>query len=218
MTKARRILRMNSRLYDFVMIPADWFGLRAWRKWAASLKAKKVLEIGVGTGLNMAHYNQESIVFALDPDAGMLKRAVIRAERVRIEACFCLGRAEALPFRSSIFDAALATLVFCTVNDLPHSLGELNRVLKPQAPVRLFEHVRLRSGTGARIQDVLTPAWKRIAGGCHLNRDTLKAVESAGFEIRRVQERLGGIFIAVDAFKKSRSASLPCFSSIPSSV
>jgi len=196
---------MNSCLYDFVMIPADWFGLRAWRKWAASLKAKKVLEIGAGTGLNLAYYNNESKVFALDPDAGMLKRAVARAHGIRREAYFCFGRAEALPFRSAAFDAALATLVFCTVNDLPHSLGELNRVLKPQAPVRLFEHVRLRSGTGARIQDVLTPAWKRIAGGCHLNRDTLKAVETAGFEIRRVQEQFGGVFIAVDALKIGES-------------
>ena len=149
MTKSGQILRIHSRIYDLVMIPADWFGLRKQRKWAAALKAKRILEIGVGTGLNMAHYNQESTVFAVDPDAGMLQRAVTRAQRVRREACFCLGRAEALPFRSAAFDAAVATLVFCTVSDLSRSLGELHRVLKPQAPVRLFEHVRLRSGTGA---------------------------------------------------------------------
>lgn len=190
------------RIYDLVMIPADWFGLSKWREWAASLQGRKVLEIGVGTGLNIAHYNEGSVVFAIDPAFEMVQRAIRRARRLRRQAYFSLGQAEALPFRPATFDAGVSTLVFCTVNDLSQALRELHRVLKPHALLRLFEHVRLKGGTGVRIQDCLTPAWKHIAGGCHLNRDTLAAVEAAGFEIRRVQKRLGGIFIAVDALKR----------------
>jgi len=202
MTGSTNIPRTHYHIYDLIMIPVDWLGLRKWRKWAASLKGRKVLENGVGTRLNIEHYNQSGTVFAIDPAVEMLQRAVRRARNGRRKVYFCLGRAEALPFRTATFDAAVATLVFCTVSDLSKSLKELHRVLQPLAPVRLFEHVRLSGGTGARLQDALTPTWQHIAGGCHLNRDTLKAVETAAFEIRRFQEELGGIFIIIEALRR----------------
>lgn len=111
------------------------------------------------------------------------------------------ARAEALPFASESFDAVLGTLVFCTIGDPARALCEARRVLKPGGAFRLIEHVRVENRLIAGVQDVLTPVWKEIAGGCHLNRDTLAAVERAGFRVRAVNRHIGGLFIGIDAVK-----------------
>ena len=188
-------------VYDWIMGPADWLGLRKWRKWATSLPGSIILEIGVGTGLNMPHYLKECAVFAVDPAVEMLHRAAICSEKAAAGIHLIRGEAEFLPFPASVFDAAVGTLVFCTVDDQSRSLNELYRVLKPGAPVRLFEHVRLGGRAGACIQDLFTPAWKQIAGGCRLNRNTPEAVEEAGFRIQRLQRMFGGVFVAIAAIK-----------------
>jgi ubiquinone/menaquinone biosynthesis C-methylase UbiE len=169
--------------------------------WATALQGSKILEIGAGTGLNMAYYCPAAAVFALDPAAEMLDRAACRSRKAGLHAQFIRGRAEALPFPEAAFDAAVATLVFCTVEEQNRSLGELYRVVKPKAPVRLFEHIRLEKGIAARLQDLLTPPWKKIAGGCRLNRNTPAAVENAGFHIEHLRKIGGGIFVAIDALK-----------------
>ena len=202
MGKLFNIQRIYSRLYDLIMIPADRLGMLKWRKWATSLKGSKILEIGVGTGLNMPYYNHETTIFAVDPDAEMLKRAVARCNGSGHNAHFIRGQAETLPFSDAAFDAAVGTLVFCTVADQERSLSELNRVVKPGAPIRLFEHVRLDEGAGAHFQDLLTPVWKGIAGGCRLNRKTPEAVKNAGFRIEDIRKMAGAVFVAIDAIKR----------------
>lgn len=186
-------------LYDPIMIPADWFGVKAWREWAASVEGKRILELGIGTGLNLPYYRRSAAVFAIDSSWEMLERAEARAGKMGRLAALVQARAEELPFREAIFDAAVVTMVLCTVEDMMRSLEELRRVLRPHAPVRMVEHVRLHDGAGARIQDALTPGWKRIAGGCNLNRDTLEAVKTAGFEVIRVEEHALGIFLFIEA-------------------
>ncbi len=201
MGKLSDILQIYGRIYDWIMVPADRLGIRKWRKWATSLPGRKILEIGVGTGLNMPYYNKESIVFAVDPAAEMLYRAAVRSRKTGCRSHLIRGKAEFLPFPSAVFDSAVGTLVFCTVEDPRRSLGEVFRVLKPGGTIRLFEHIQLQEGAGSRIQDLLTPAWKQIAGGCRLNRNTPKTVEEAGFRIRHLRRMFGGIFVAIDAVK-----------------
>jgi ubiquinone/menaquinone biosynthesis C-methylase UbiE len=205
-----KIQRIRAHLYDLFMLPANRFGLLKWRKWATAIHDGKILEIGIGTGLNIEHYKPGDNVYAVEPDLQMLKRAAVRREKLKAKTHLIRARAEFLPFPDAAFDAALGTLVLCTVNDLNLSLRELYRVLKPEGTIRLFEHVRMEKGPGAPLQDFLTPAWKRIAGGCHMNRNTLAAVENAGFKITRVRSMMGGIFVAADGLKPvSKAAVLP---------
>jgi len=91
------------------------------------------------------------------------------------------ARAEALPYPDASFDTVVATLVLCTVGDPHASLREVRRVLKPGGLLLVFEHVRLENPLLAGLQAALTPAWKHLAGGCHLDRDTLRLVREAGF-------------------------------------
>ena len=95
---------------------------------------------------------------------------------------------EALPFDAASIDAAVVSLMLCTVEHQPRALGELRRVLKPGGELRFLEHVRSDHPTKARIQHGLhrSGMWPRLAGGCHCSRDTVRALETTGFRIQRV--------------------------------
>lgn len=147
-----------------------------------------VLEIGAGTGANFSYYRQAEKIVAVEPDPFMLRRAVKRARHLGLDIEFRQAVAEALPFPDASFDAVVATLVFCTVTDPARALAEVGRVLKPGGTFRFIEHVRVEGGVAAGMQDVLTPVWKRVGAGCHLNRRTVDAVEAAGFEIVEMKQ------------------------------
>ena len=184
--------------YDSFMVPLDRLGLRRWRRWATAVAGERILEIGVGSGLNLPHYSGTK-VFAYDPEPQMLSKAKGRAHRVHADrVILCRSRGEMLPFADGVFDAAVGTLVFCTIQDPACALRELRRVLKPAAPVRLVEHVRWKNHMGAHVLDFLTPTWRRIAGGCHLNRDTLEEIENADFTLQLVEESFGGILLGIE--------------------
>jgi ubiquinone/menaquinone biosynthesis C-methylase UbiE len=108
-----------------------------------------------------------------------LRRARGRAGGVRLVQ----GRAEALPFRDGCFDKVVSGLVLCSVGDPARGLAEVHRVLRPDGTLRALEHVRSTVAWRARVQDAVQPAWTRLTGGCHPNRDTERAVEAAGFTI-----------------------------------
>jgi ubiquinone/menaquinone biosynthesis C-methylase UbiE len=183
-------------VYDPIVAPLDWMGLRKWRQWAVGAARGRVLEIGVGTGLNLKHYRDDARVAAIDPDAASLQLALPRRNGAIV---LHNSRAEELPFADESFDAVVGTLVFCTIADAPRALDEAKRVLKKGGALRLVEHVRVQHRLMGGLQDALTPAWKAIAGGCHLNRDTLAMVERAGFRVRAVHRKLGGLLIGIDA-------------------
>jgi ubiquinone/menaquinone biosynthesis C-methylase UbiE len=116
---------------------------------------------------------------ALDPSPDAIRRAGARAPGVpRV-----IARAEDLPFRDATFDTVLSGLVFCSVPDAARGLAEVRRVLKPGGELRMIEHVRASTPWRARLQDGIQPAWTRVTGGCHPNRDTEAAVARAGFTI-----------------------------------
>jgi SAM-dependent methyltransferase len=173
--------------YEALNAPLEQAGLRAVRARLAADLTGRVLEIGCGTGLNFPHYPPGAEVTAIEPleefRTFAAQRASAAAARIRVQD----GDAQALPFADHSFDAALATLVFCSIAAAEHGLQEVRRVLRSGAPVRFFEHVRSERPFGALLQDISNPVWRRMMDGCNLNRDTVAAIRAAGFTIERVQ-------------------------------
>ena len=183
-----RGLEQIPRLYDGFMAVADRIGLWKLRAWLTAAAKGLVLEIGCGTGRNLLRYPEGTRVFGVDPLLDSLRRAKRRAP----SAMLVCASGEALPFRRGSFDTAVFSLVLCSVSDPGAALAEVRRVLRDPGALRLLEHVRAERRWEARWQDFIQPAWTRITGGCHPNRDTEAAVRRAGFQIdeRRVNRNL----------------------------
>ncbi|MHB8375360.1 MAG: class I SAM-dependent methyltransferase [Dehalococcoidia bacterium] len=146
-----------------------------------------VVEIGAGTGANFEHYPPEARVVAIEPDRHMLKRAQAKLATLGVRNIDVRrAPAEHLPFADASFDAAVVTLVLCTVADVPQSLAELRRVLRPGGELRFMEHVR-GEGMLGRVQGCAQPAWGWFSAGCHLDRRTEDALRTAGFEVTSVK-------------------------------
>jgi SAM-dependent methyltransferase len=150
----------------------------------------RVVEIGAGNGVNFAHYPptvQE--VVAIEPEPYLRRKAQEAARRTSVRVRVDGGRATPLPFADASFDAAVASLVLCTVPDAAGALSELGRVLKPDAELRFMEHVRAPGPPKSVVQQWLDRSriWPFALGGCHCSRDTVAAIEAAGFELQRVR-------------------------------
>ncbi|MEU5979770.1 class I SAM-dependent methyltransferase [Streptomyces sp. NPDC047315] len=145
----------------------------------------RVIEIGAGNGLNFPHYpSAVSEVVAIEPEGTLRTLARRAARRAEVPVDVVPGAAEALPVKSEAFDVAVVSLVLCSVRDLPRSLREILRVLRPGGELRFFEHVRAPTPGMARAQRALDrTVWPWLFGGCHTARDTLAAIEAAGFDL-----------------------------------
>ena len=159
----------------------------------------RVLEIGVGTGLNLTLYEAAERVIALDFDRLMLRKAPARAARAPVQTNLMLADAQELPFAGESFDTVVSSLVFCTVPDPLRGMTEVKRVLKPGGRFLLVEHVRSALPVLARIQDRLNPAWTRFASGCNLNRQTFRTVQAAGFAVKSVTFEFWRHVLVIDA-------------------
>jgi SAM-dependent methyltransferase len=150
----------------------------------------RVIEIGAGNGINFAHYppTVEEVV-ALEPEPYLRRKARDAAQRTPLRVSVTDGLGAPLAFPDASFDAAVASLVLCTVPDPGAALSELRRVLTPGGELRFMEHVRAAGPAKAVVQHGLdrTRIWPLIGGGCHCSRDTVAAIEAAGFEVRRVR-------------------------------
>jgi SAM-dependent methyltransferase len=150
----------------------------------------RVVEIGAGNGMNFAHYpaTVEEVV-ALEPEAYLRTKAELAARAASVPVHVRDGAAAPLPLEDGGFDAAIASLVLCTVPDPAAALAELRRVLKPGGELRFLEHVRGERPGKARVQQRLdrSGVWPWFAGGCHCGRDTVAAIEAAGFAVQQVR-------------------------------
>ena len=190
---------MKAAVYDAVMWPVEKLWLRPLRQRLVSTARGRVLEIGIGTGANLLYYPAKVELTSIDPNESFLKRAHHRAAAFERPITLLVGHAEELPFADHSFDMVIAAFVFCTVADPVRALCEVHRVLKPGGQFKLLEHVRVRNPLGAKVQDLLTPLWKHMANGCHLNRDTLSLVQSEGFRTESVREHLNGLVLEIKA-------------------
>ncbi len=172
-------------IYDAFMFPQELLGLRRQRVRTAGAATGSVLELGVGTGLNLPHYTSAGEVVGIDPNPHMLRRAQRRAEKAPCPVRLVEADAQDLPFGEHEFDTVVVTLSFCTIPDPAVAVAEARRVLKPDGRFLFFEHVRSEKPWVARLQRGVTPAWKRVAGGCHLNRSTVATIEGE-FELERI--------------------------------
>jgi ubiquinone/menaquinone biosynthesis C-methylase UbiE len=148
----------------------------------------RVLEIGVGTGLSLAHYPAVDELVALEPSEPMRRRAHKRAAAIGLEVTFVAASAEQLPFPDASFDTVVVLAVLCTVRDPEQAVREIHRVLRPGGRLLFLEHVRSSDPKRARWQDRLERPWGFVAGGCHPNRPTLQTVEAAGFEVEYLDQ------------------------------
>ena len=150
----------------------------------------RVLEVGAGNGANFPHYPREVIeVVGVEPEPYLRARARERVAESDLLIKVVDGVAERLEFADGSFDAAVATLVLCTVDDQHRALRELHRVLRPGGELRFFEHVRSELAAMRVVQRVLdTTVWPLVFGGDHTGRDTRAAIEAAGFKITQVDE------------------------------
>ena len=167
--------------------------LASWRTELLSALAGDVLELGAGTGVNLDYYrSQVTNLTLVEPDPFMRRRLVRKLKTQNPEQKIRLleTSAEALNVEEASVDVVVATLVLCSVKNVPLVLQEARRVLRQNGKLVLIEHVAAPSGSSRRVwQNCLEPAWTLVSGGCHLLRDPRPAIETAGFKPVQVTER-----------------------------
>ena len=146
----------------------------------------RVLEFGIGSGLNLPLYGAAvQTVIGVEPSSALLDRA--RRQAAQMPVGLIEGSAEALPLADMSVDTVVTTWTLCTIPDAARALAEAHRVLRPGGALLFVEHGRAPEPGVARWQDRLDPLWSRLAGGCHLNRSIDRLIRSAGFRLDRLE-------------------------------
>lgn len=149
----------------------------------------RVLEVGMGSGLNLAHYDPARVakVWGLEPSEGMRRKAALRlaASPVPVEWLSLPG--EQIPLPDDSIDTVVLTFTLCTIPDWQTALMQIRRVLRPEGRLLFCEHGAAPDIAVRRWQDRLNPIWQRLAGGCQLNRPIDQLLEQAGFRMRRLE-------------------------------
>jgi len=150
-----------------------------------SQAAGKVLEIGIGSGLNLSHYGcaVESIT-GVDPAEALTQKARQRADRIRADVTVIGVSGESIPVRSETFDTVVCTWTLCSIPDPQAAIAEMYRALKPDGKLIFVEHGQSPEPKISKWQQRIEPYWKVVAGGCHLTRRIDDLVTAGGFEIK----------------------------------
>jgi ubiquinone/menaquinone biosynthesis C-methylase UbiE len=178
-----------ARLYVRQSEQAERLGLAQRRNQLLADLSGKVLEVGAGNGLNFAHYpSSVTEVIAVEPERHLREHAERAARQAPLPVTVVDAVAEQLPFPGAAFDAAVASLLLCSVTDVPAALAELHRVLRADGELRFFEHVASQRQVLRALQRTAdATVWPRLSGGCHLGRETDRLIEAAGFAIERCE-------------------------------
>jgi ubiquinone/menaquinone biosynthesis C-methylase UbiE len=149
----------------------------------------RVLEIGMGSGLNLSYYDRGKLeqLLAVEPSTPLQKMALERAREAGVSVEFVGLTGEEIPLDSASIDSVVTTYTLCTIPDAHLALGEMQRVLRPGGCLLFAEHGRAPDAGVARWQDRLNPIWQRVAGGCNLNRPIDQLVERAGFRMLNLE-------------------------------
>lgn len=148
-----------------------------------------VLEVGMGSGINLQFYKPDSVelVYGLEPSEGMRRKASANLERSRVEVKWLDLPGEKIPLADESVDTVLLTFTLCTIPDWSAALQQMKRVLKPGGILLFLEHGESPDASTQKWQHRITPGWRKIAGGCHLNRHIADLIRSAGFEITELE-------------------------------
>jgi ubiquinone/menaquinone biosynthesis C-methylase UbiE len=167
--------------YDLFMLPLEIGILGRLRRRLFPYARGRVLELGVGTGVNLPLYQESVHLLAVDLEYDMLARA---SRRRRAAQLLCAQADVAdLPFADHSFDQVFTSLLFCSVKDPVRGMSEIRRVLRPGGWLTMLEHVRGQNCLTRWITDRLDQSWYRLNGSCHVNRETAQVVQDRGFNI-----------------------------------
>jgi ubiquinone/menaquinone biosynthesis C-methylase UbiE len=158
---------------------------RRQREKIVPLASGEVLEIGFGSGLNLAHYDTARVekIWALEPSAGMRRKAAPLVEQSALNVTFIDLPGEQIPLEDCSVDTVLVTYSLCTIPDAVAALEGMRRVLRPGGKLLFCEHGAAPDDKVRRWQERLNGPWRKVAGGCHMNRDIPALIETAGFNI-----------------------------------
>jgi ubiquinone/menaquinone biosynthesis C-methylase UbiE len=161
--------------------------LAAYRQRVVSGASGRILEVGIGSGINLRYYGDRAEnVIGLDPSAKLLEMANVADRRTGLPVELVKGSAEMIPIEDKSVDTVLTTWTLCSIPDVNRALSEIRRVLKPSGRLLFVEHGLSPDDKVRRWQNRLNPIWKRVAGGCNLNRGVTQLIEVAGFRIERI--------------------------------
>ncbi|WP_194702045.1 class I SAM-dependent methyltransferase [Fusibacter ferrireducens] len=190
-------------IYDLFMAPFENSGLKEMRMQLISKASGNCLELGVGSGANLLYYDVYKVSHLIASDLDETEKI---ESKIREKLDLLLEKVpdgnvkvmqlnvENLPFEDNTFDTVVSTLIFCSVPDVLKGLSEIKRVLKPSGTFIFIEHVLSKSPIKAPVMNFLTPAWKTIANGCHLNRDFESALNQSGYSIKEHHFVISDVF------------------------
>ena len=159
------------------------------RQKVVPLATGRVLEVGIGSGLNLAFYDPASVseVVGVDPSKEMVALATDAARAAPFPVEFVTAGAEEMPLETGSFDSLVLTYTLCTISDVESALREMARVLKPGGSLLFCEHGLAPDAAVRRWQNGVDPVWRRLGGGCHLNRDIPELIRNGGFAIDEIE-------------------------------
>jgi len=198
--KARRVWDGYAARYDRAIRPLERFQFGGGREWVCSRARGEVLEVAVGTGLNLPFYSDDVLLTAVDLSPEMLTAARARAAELGRKVDLREADAEALPFPDASFDSVVCTLAMCAVPDDRAAIGEMGRVLRPGGRLLLLDHIGSSWWPIWAAQRLLEMVTVRTAGE-HQTRRPLSVVRAAGFTIEETERLKAGSVERIAAIK-----------------
>ena len=159
------------------------------RKKVVHLAEGEILEVGIGSGLNLPYYETSRVkkIWGLDPSEELHDMAKKVASGLDLNVEFLLSGAEEIPLLDGSVDTALITYTLCSIPEVEEAIKEIKRVIKPGGAMIFCEHGKAPDASTRKWQERINPYWKKISGGCNINRDIPNLIESAGFSISQLE-------------------------------